>query len=430
MQARAGMTTFLLLHAPFQRKDKGMAGKNRKDHRGRVLPPNVSQKADKRYIWRKMIDGHQYVLTDSDLNELKKKIIEKESAIQNGIYRNPTKITLNEWFYNWMDIYKGNLKLTTKDRYQKEWEYYVKDSPLGNMQLSKIKRIHIIELYKKLSEKNGLATATVHNVHIILYGSFSDAMNDGLITENPALNAFQKIEHKEPKHRQALTVRQQELFLDFISQSRKYKEYLPMFAFFLGTGTRLGEMTGITWKDIDLKRNVISINHSMNYSRVNGKRIFHVSTPKSKSGIREIPILPDLKKQLLILRQYDFVTGIHGNSVIDGYTDFVFHTSTGKPYIQTGINALISRIVSNYNEQETDRAQREHRTPELLPNFSPHVLRHTFCTRFCENESNVKVIQTIMGHKDIKTTMNIYAHATSDKIQETMQDLSSKIKIC
>ena len=407
-----------------------MAGKNRKDHRGRVLPPNVSQKSDQRYIWRKMIDGHQYVLTDNDLNELKKKIVRKESELQNGIYSNPTKITLNEWFCKWMDLYKGNLKLTTRDRYQKEWEYYVQDSPLGKMQLSKIKRMHIIELYKKLSEENGLATATVHNVHIIIYGSLSDAQNDGLITENPAINAFQKIEHKEPQHRQALSVREQELFIDFLSSNKKYKVYLPMFAFFLGTGTRLGELTGLTWKDIDLKRNVISINHIMNYSRVNGKRVFHVSTPKTKSGIREIPILPELKKQLLLQRQYDFMTGIHGTATIDGYTDFVFHTSAGTPYMQTGLNAIITRIVNAYNRQETERARVEKREPELLPDFSPHVLRHTFCTRFCENESNVKVIQAIMGHKDIKTTMNIYAHATDDKIQETMKNLSSKIKIC
>lgn len=405
-----------------------MAGKNRKDHRGRVLPPNVSQKSDNRYIWRKMIDGHQYVLTDNDLNELKKKIIRKESELQNGIYSNPTKITLNEWFYKWMDLYKGNLKLTTKDGYLKQWEYYVQDSPLGKMQLCKIKRMHLIELYKKLSER--LATATVHSVHIIIYGCFSDALNDGLITENPAISAFQKIEHKEPHHRQALTVREQELFINFLSGNKKYKVYLPMFSCFLGTGMRLGELTGLTWKDIDLKQNVIHVNHVMNYTRVNGKRIFHASTPKTRTGIRDIPILPELKKQLLLQRQYDFMTGIHGNCEIDGYTDFVFHTSTGTPYMQTGLNALITRIVNSYNAQETVQAQKENREPELLPDFSPHILRHTFCTRFCENESNVKVIQAIMGHKDIKTTMNIYAHATSDKIQETMQDLSSKIKIC
>ena len=115
---------------------------------------------------------------------------------------------------------------------------------------------------------------------------------------------------------------------------------------------------------------------------------------------------------------------------IDGYTDFVFHTATGNPYTETGLNAIITRIVNAYNSQESDRAKCEKREPELLSDFSPHVLRHTFCTRFCENESNVKVIQAIMGHGDIKTTMNIYAHATKDKIQETMQDFSSKIKIC
>lgn len=203
-----------------------------------------------------------------------------------------------------------------------------------------------------------------------------------------------------------------------------------MFSCFLGTGMRLGELTGLTWKDIDMKRNVIHIDHIMNYSQINGKRVFHVSTPKTKTGIREIPILPELKKLLLLQKQYDFMTGIHGTAMIDGYTDFVFHTSTGTPYIQTGLNAIITRIVNAYNSQETDRAKKDNREPELIPDFSPHVLRHTFCTRFCENESNVKVIQAIMGHKDIKTTMNIYAHATDDKIQETMKELSSKIKIC
>ena len=407
-----------------------MAVKNRKDHRGRVLPPNVSQKTDRRYIWRKMIDGHQYVLTDNDLNELKKKIVRRESELQNGIYSNPAKVTFNEWFCKWIDIYKGNLKTTTRENYLTAWRNYVRDSQIGKMQICKIKKMHLVELYKELSEGKELATATVHNVHIIIYGSLSDAMDDGLITENPATNAFKKIKHKEARHRQALSVREQEIFIDFLSGNDIFKVHLPMFAFFLGTGARFGEMAGITWKDIDMQKNVISINHTMHYTRVNGKMKFHVSTPKTKSGIREIPIIPELKKQLIRQKQYDFMTGIRGTAIIDGYTDFVFHTATGNPYTETGLNAIITRIVNAYNSQESDRAKCEKREPELLSDFSPHVLRHTFCTRFCENESNVKVIQAIMGHGDIKTTMNIYAHATKDKIQETMQDFSSKIKIC
>ena len=64
-----------------------------------------------------------------------------------------------------------------------------------------------------------------------------------------------------------------------------------------------------------------------------------------------------------------------------------------------------------------------------LPNFSCHNLRHTFATRFCENETNLKVIQSILGHKDIQTTMDVYAEATKDKLQEAFENLDGKIRI-
>ena len=65
----------------------------------------------------------------------------------------------------------------------------------------------------------------------------------------------------------------------------------------------------------------------------------------------------------------------------------------------------------------------------MLPHFSAHVLRHTFCTRLCENETNLKVIRDIMGHSDIQTTMNIYAEVTGVKKQESMMALSDKILV-
>lgn len=64
-----------------------------------------------------------------------------------------------------------------------------------------------------------------------------------------------------------------------------------------------------------------------------------------------------------------------------------------------------------------------------LPHFSCHHLRHTFCTRFCENETNLKVIQEIMGHADITTTMDVYNEATKDKKIEVFTGLEGKIKI-
>ncbi len=58
-----------------------------------------------------------------------------------------------------------------------------------------------------------------------------------------------------------------------------------------------------------------------------------------------------------------------------------------------------------------------------------HTFRHTFCTRFCENETNVNVIQAVMGYVDINTTMDIYAEVTETKKREAMENLSKNMKI-
>jgi integrase len=93
------------------------------------------------------------------------------------------------------------------------------------------------------------------------------------------------------------------------------------------------------------------------------------------------------------------------------------------------INRAIKRVYEAYNKEEQEKAKEEHREPVIIPHFSVHNLRHTFCTRFCENETNLKVIQEIMGHADITTTMNIYNEATEDKKQKAFQNLDGKIKI-
>ena len=93
------------------------------------------------------------------------------------------------------------------------------------------------------------------------------------------------------------------------------------------------------------------------------------------------------------------------------------------------MNHAIDRIRKAYNEEETENARREGREPLLVPYFTAHHLRHTFCTRFCENETNLKVIQSIMGHADITTTMDIYAEATQEKKQEIVANLQGKIII-
>lgn len=103
--------------------------------------------------------------------------------------------------------------------------------------------------------------------------------------------------------------------------------------------------------------------------------------------------------------------------MIDGYSGFIFTNREGYVHIPQNINKVIKNIYKSYNKQEMERAKHEHREPMLIRHFSAHNLRHTFCTRFCENETNIKIIQEIMGHHDIGTTMNIYAEVTENKKQ-------------
>ena len=115
--------------------------------------------------------------------------------------------------------------------------------------------------------------------------------------------------------------------------------------------------------------------------------------------------------------------------MIDGYTGFIFSTSQGTLYQAAAVNQALHRIRMSYNKEETENAKKERRDPVLLPDFSCHHLRHTFCTRFCENETNVKIIQAVMGHADIKTTMDIYAEVTEGKKRESIEHLSKNMII-
>lgn len=403
--------------------------RKRKDNKGRVLPTNVSQKSDGRYIWRKTIKGKQYVLTENDLLELKKKITQKEADIQNGLYCELEKSTLNQWFYQWLEMYKSNVKPITKENYKNYWKWYVEESKVGKMKLGALKRIHIVELYRYLLDNKKLAMGTIKYIHSLINNCIQDAIEDKLLVYNPCISALNKVERGDEKKREALTLKQQEMFVNFIAQSDKYKMHLPLFSFMLGTGCRIGETIGMTWKDIDMKKEIIFVNHTLSYKKLGEKHRFFITSPKTKNSVREIPIIKDLKTQLNNQRKMQFMLGIPKDYEVDGYTDFVFTTNTGKPYTEEAVNSFIKRIIKACNKEEEERAKKENRDAELLPNFSAHVLRHTFCTRFCETESNIKVIQQIMGHSRIDTTMNIYTHVTKEAKKETMQKLNGKIKI-
>ena len=98
-------------------------------------------------------------------------------------------------------------------------------------------------------------------------------------------------------------------------------------------------------------------------------------------------------------------------------------------HIPGKVNLTIMRIYKKYNAEEVINAEKDQREPVILPHFTCHNLRHTFCSRLCENETNIKVIQSLMGHSSIQITMDIYTEITEKKKQEAIQNLVNKLNI-
>lgn len=121
-------------------------------------------------------------------------------------------------------------------------------------------------------------------------------------------------------------------------------------------------------------------------------------------------MLKDVKEALLGLyeRREDFSPA--AQTSIDGYTDFVFRDINGNVISPSRINYALKKITCEYNGLEQEKAKQEEREPKLLPDITVHHFRHTFATRFCENENNIKVIQKILGHANIETTMHVLQH--------------------
>ena len=269
-------------------------------------------------------------------------------------------------------------------------------------------------------------------INTILHPVFAVAVRDGLIRTNPTEGVMTEITKShdwEKGKRHALTVAQQTAFVSYIAGSSQFAHWLPIFTVLLGTGCRVGEAVGRPWQDCDFEENVISVNHNLIYRvQDSGKCEYHVTTPKTRSGIRIIPMLSEVKKALQGEYDRQLREGFTKLEV-DGYSGFIFQNQLGECLNPHAINRAIDRISKAYNREETERAAKENREPELLPHFRAHNLRHTFCTRFCENETNLKIIQEIMGHADISTTMNVYNEATREKKMESFANLEGKIRI-
>ena len=403
---------------------------SRKDRRGYVLKIGECQRKDGRYSYSYTDHlGERHVVYANDLAELRKKerkiIRDQEDGID---ARAPEKVTLNQLFDSYIET-KFDLKHTTRAGYIYTYNHFVRDT-FGRRKIGDIKYSDVKKFYYDLIVERGIKSNTLDSVHTLLHPAFRMAVRDGLLRVNPSDGVMAEIKKSHvwdtpPRH--ALTIPQQKAFTDFLLSSREYQGWIPVLIVLLGTGMRIGECLGLRWDDLDFEHRAISVNHNLtDRPYEDGSCGKHIQTPKTKAGERTIPMIDEVFDAFLQEYEVQKCMG-YKSETIDGYTNFVFLTTGGKVITASSVNRVIHLVTERYNAEETKKAKAEKREPVLIPDFSAHNLRHTFCTRLCENETNLKVIQSVMGHKDISTTMDRYAEATEEKKQEILDNLQGKI---
>ena len=408
--------------------------KARKDLRGRSLRKGeVQRQSDKRYMYtyRDPLGRRKYIYA-MDLAELREKEAKLMKDQLDGLDLYVAgKASLNETFDRYMSA-KYNLRESTRSAYEYTYDHYVRDT-FGRKRIAEIKYSDVLQFYYYLLNQKEISLGTLDSIHCLLHPTFQLAVRDEIIRKNPTDGVMKEISRESGKNRgvrHALTVQQQRVFMEYIANHPIYFHWWPMFTILLGTGCRIGEALGLRWQDLDFENRVISINHSLVYyqTRDSKKCMLRVSLPKTEAGIRTIPMLDIVKDAFEMLYEEQEENGFN-ETEIDGMTGFIFcNRFGGVPNPQT-VNHTIKRILNQYNADEVVRAKKERREPIILPDFSCHHLRHTFCTRLCEHETNLKVIQAIMGHKNIETTMDIYAEATEEKKQESFENLAANLDI-
>lgn len=373
------------------------------------------------YRWTGSDKKRHYVYAKT-LDELRKAEKQIQQDKEDGIRDDMSNCTVNEIFELWKQNKRG-LRDKTRTSYFYFYDLFVRPN-FGQKRIQKVKRSDVRAFYNNLIEVRGIKTSTLDNVHTVLHQVFQLAVDDDIIRKNPTSMMMKEIKAafgNDAAPKKALTRDEEYLFFSEILKRPNYRKWFPLLFIMANTGMRVGEITGLRWCDVDLENGYISVNHTLVYFDHHNEYgcNFTIHRPKTEAGNRMIPIIPSVKKAFLMQKEYMELTGLKSVDHIDGYDDFIFVNRFGKVHNQSTVNAAIHRMIKDINLEIIDKMG-EDDEPVVVPHFSCHILRHTFCTRLMQMGVNIRIIQAIMGHQEFSTTMDIYVDVTGQMEYEEL----------
>ena len=381
-----------------------MAGR-RRDSKHRVLRRGESIRADGKYQFKYHVNGiphfvYSWRLEPTDklpagkkpclsLRELEKQIGYDLDSLSDPTGKNMTVEELVERYLST----KTGVKPNTLANY-KFVKNLMKKEPFNGKKISQVKtsdaKLFLIKL-----QQDGRRYSTIKTVRGVLRPAFQMAVDDDVLRKNPFGFELATVVVNDSVTREAITRKQMRQFLKFVHDDNVYCKYYEVVYILFHTGMRISEFCGLTLKDLDMKNRIINIDHQL--QRTSDMRLVIEST-KTNAGTRKLPMSEDVFRcfQAIIEDR----EAPRYERVVDGYTGFLFTDKEGLPLVAMHWEHRFSHMVKRYND--IYRVQ--------MPNITPHVCRHTYCSNMAKSGVNPKTLQYLMGHSDIGVTLNTYTH--------------------
>ena len=270
----------------------------------------------------------------------------------------------------------------------------MKKEPFNGKKISQVKtsdaKLFLIKL-----QQDGRRYSTIKTVRGVLRPAFQMAVDDDVLRKNPFGFELATVVVNDSVTREAITRKQMRQFLKFVHDDNVYCKYYEVVYILFHTGMRISEFCGLTLKDLDMKNRIINIDHQL--QRTSDMRLVIEST-KTNAGTRKLPMSEDVFRcfQAIIEDR----EAPRYERVVDGYTGFLFTDKEGLPLVAMHWEHRFNHMVKRYND--IYRVQ--------MPNITPHVCRHTYCSNMAKSGMNPKTLQYLMGHSDIGVTLNTYTH--------------------
>ena len=420
-----------------------MAGKNksnrRVDNKGRILKDNEMQRTDGRYMYgvtdpvtgkRKFLyswklEAHDKMPAGKKPDKsLREKIAELQVKQFIGVSVDGAGLTVRELVDRYINT-KRNVRPSTINGYRTVQNWLAKD-PFGNKRIDKINTDKAKQWLISLQTEHGKSFSSIHSIRGVVKPAFDYAVQADYIFKNPFKFELAGVLVDDSVKREAVSKADEKRFLEFIRSDPHFSRYYDGILILFKTGLRIGELCGLTLNDVDLDKREINVNHQLQYNSGAGKGIFYgvgqndyeevkfrtgnkdARDTKTKSGHRVLPMSDEVYEAFKHAIETRKAPDIE--EVIGEYSGFIFLDDKGKAMVGYQWEKKFKYIIEKHNKIYKDE----------LPKITPHMCRHTYCTRLASNHVSVQTIKYLMGHNDIQTSMR-YTHMDKEDVERDLR---------